>query len=126
MRTTPSRFNAFTAAGDPAERGYEAAPPPALPPPPPPLDLSAIEKHHPAVTRALTLLWGRPEMNQYFQKVASGLDPALNLLPAAMAELLLLAEIHRRICPYQPAKSVEELYGKGRWADTWKPARHRG
>jgi len=79
----------------------------------------------PAVVRALTLLWGHPEMNQYFEKVWSGRDPSLNLDPESMAEVMLLAAIHQRVCPYRPAKSVEDLYGTGRWADTWKPARVR-
>ena len=37
----------------------------------------------------------------------------------------MLAAIHQRICPYKPACTVEDLYGAGRWADTWKPARPR-
>ena len=41
----------------------------------------------------------------------------------AMSELMMLAAIHQRICPYKPARKVEELYGAGHWADTWKPAR---
>ena len=86
---------------------------------------SSVEKRYPAVVRALTLLWGHPEMNQYFEKVWSGRDPSLNLDPESMAEVMLLAAIHQRVCPYRPAKSVEVLYGTGRWADTWKPARVR-
>ncbi|HTN48419.1 MAG TPA: hypothetical protein VMK32_03200 [Burkholderiaceae bacterium] len=84
-----------------------------------------LERYHPAVVRSLTLLWGYPEMNQYFEKVWSGQDPTLNLEPVAMSELMMLAAIHQRICPYTPARQVEDLYGSGRWADTWKPARLR-
>ncbi len=85
-----------------------------------------IEARYPAVVRALTLLWGYPEMNQYFEKAWTGQDPSLGQLePDAMAELMMLAAIHQRICPYRPAKKVEELYGGGRWADTWQPARLR-
>jgi len=123
MRTTPSRFSAY--AGMTGDRSYEAAPAAARQAAAvPAAEVSVIEQHYPAVTQALTLLWGRPEMNQYFLKISSG--NASDLTPAAMAELMLLADIHRRICPHQPAKSVEELYGKGRWADTWKLARQRG
>jgi len=86
---------------------------------------SVLERQYPAVVRALTLLWGFPEMNQYFEKVWSGQDPSLNLEPAALSELMMLAAIHQRICPHTPARKVEELYGAGRWADTWKPARPR-
>lgn len=123
MRTTPSRFSAYTAmTGD---RAYEAAPTLAKAPVLPVAGTSFIEQRHPAIVQALTLLWGRPEMNQYFQKIADGHAPAPELNPAALAELMLLADIHRRICPFRPAKSVEDLYGKGHWADTWKPARQR-
>lgn len=120
MRTTPSRFSAYVGA-DPLESlpaARRAATTPG--------DASVIEERYPAVVRALTLLWGYPEMNQYFEKVWSGQDPALAKLdPAAMAELMVLAAVHQRVCPYRPAKKVEEFYGSGRWADTWKPARLR-
>lgn len=87
--------------------------------------LSVLERRHPAVIQTLRLLWGYPELNQYFEKVSSGRDSSLNLTPDAMAELMLLASVHQRICAHCPAKPVEELYGSGRWADTWKPARLR-
>jgi hypothetical protein len=121
MRTTTSRFSAF--AGK-VELPFEANPTAS-----PSIDRSvesAIEQHYPAVKRSLTLLWGHPEMNQYFEKVWSGQDPTLNLDPQAMSELMLLAAVHERVCPFLPAKKVEDLYGAGRWADTWKPARLRG
>lgn len=124
MRTTPSRFSAYTAmTGD---RAYAAAPAETKAPARPVAQMSVIEERHPAVVQALTLLWGRPEMNKYFQKIADGHPPAPELNPAALAELMLLADIHRHICAFQPAKSVEDLYGKGHWADPWKPARVRG
>jgi hypothetical protein len=124
MRTPISRFSAFAGTADRAHEGYptvtavQHAPVGDEP-------RSAVEKNYPGVARALTLLWGHPEMNQYFEKVWSGQDPSLNLDPAAMAEMMLLAAVHQRVCPYRPAKSVEDLYGTGRWADTWKPARAR-
>ncbi|MGH6612458.1 MAG: hypothetical protein ACRECQ_19605, partial [Burkholderiaceae bacterium] len=91
----------------------------------PPSSLSVLERRHPSVIQTLRLLWGFPELNQYFEKVYSGQDVSLNLAPDAMAELMLLASVHRRICPHRPAKPVEEVYG-GRRSDVWKPARHRG
>lgn len=121
MRTTPSRFSAFSGNVEPpveagpnvresTDRAVE----------------SAIEQRYPAVTRSLTLLWGHPEMNQFFEKISSGEDATLDLDPQALSELMLLAAVHQRVCPYMPAKKVEDLYGAGRWADTWKPARLRG
>ena len=84
-----------------------------------------LERRYPAVTRALTLLWGYPEMNQYFEKVWSGQDASIELDPVAMAELMLLASVHRLICPHKPAVKVEDIYGDGRRASAWQPARTR-
>jgi len=128
MRTSISRFAAF---GGMTSADFEGFPTvqPAVPATArlragaPDGNLSLLERHHPAVVRSLTLLWGYPEMNQFFEKVWSGQDASLNLEPAAMSELMMLAAIHQRICPYRPARKVEELYGAGHWADTWKPAR---
>ena len=122
MRTTPSRFSAFVGSVDPLLESTAAArrAPPAA------TESSVIEARYPAVVRALTLLWGYPEMNQYFEKAWSGQDPTINQLePEAIDELMMLAAIHQRICPYRPAKKVEEYYGGGHWADTWQPARLR-
>jgi hypothetical protein len=126
MRTPISRFSAFAGTDDQSREGYPTVMPAATTTAAPRDEQSsAVEKTYPAVVRALTLLWGHPEMNQYFEKVWSGQDPSLNLDPDAMAEVMMLAAVHQRICPFRPAKSVEEMYGAGRWADTWKPARPR-
>ena len=128
MRTTPSRFNGFVASVDPNLEGRPAPSVASNPVPATPANnshLSILERRHPAVIQTLRLLWGYPELNQYFEKVYSGRDSLLNLAPDAMAELMVLASVHQRICPHSPAKPVEELYGTGRWADTWKPARLR-
>lgn len=122
MRTTPSRFSAYVASVDPNIEGRPAtlhshASDAA--------GRSVLEQRYPAVVRSLTLLWGYPEMNQYFSKVSGGQDPSLDLDAAAMSELMVLADVHRRICPQSPAKSVQDIYGTGRWAEPWKPARHR-
>ena len=34
-----------------------------------------------------------------------------------MAELMVLAGVHQRICPHRPTATVKELYGSGRWSD---------
>lgn len=128
MRTTPSRFNSFVASVDP---NLEGRPVPSTRPQvvatarPPDNQLSVLEQRHPGVIQTLRLLWGYPELNQYFEKVYSGRDSSLNLEPAAMAELMVLAGVHQRICSHRPPTPVEELYGTGRWADPWKPARLR-
>lgn len=133
MRITPSRFSDFVAAIDP---DFDSRPAPGARPRvarPGALDqhdlgpgLSILEQRHPAVIQTLQLLWGYPEMNQFFEKVYTGCDPSLNFAPDAMAELMVLASLHQKVCPHRPAKAVQELYGAGRWADPWKPARLRG
>ncbi len=128
MRTTSSRFNAFVASVDPNLEGRPAPRPPqptAATAPVTETSLSVLERRHPAVIQTLRLLWGYPELNQYFEKVYSGRDSSLNLAPDAMAELMVLAGVHQRICPHRPAARIEELYGVGRRSEPWKPARLR-
>lgn len=128
MRTTPSRFTAFVASVDPNLEGRPASSPlqPMLATAPADeTSLSVLERRHPAVIQTLRLLWGYPELNQYFEKVYSGRDSSLNLAPDAMAELMVLAGVHQRICPHRPAARIEDLYGAGRWSEPWKPARLR-
>lgn len=128
MRTTPSRFSTYVALVDPNLEGRPVArttPHLAASAQPQSTQLSVLEQRHPAVIQTLRLMWGYPELNQYFEKVYSGSDSSLNLEPAAMAELMVLAGVHQRICPHRPAKPVEEFYGAGRWVDPWKPARLR-
>jgi hypothetical protein len=126
MRTTSSRFNAFVAPieanleGPVAAHARVRASAPASD-----TCLSVLERRHPAVIQTLRLLWGYPELNQYFEKVYSGRDASLNLAPDAMAELMVLASVHQRICPHRPAATVQELYGSSRLSDPWKPARLR-
>ena len=128
MRTTLSRFNAFVTSidqnleGQPASNASQRA---VAASPVSDASLSVLERRHPAVIQTLRLLWGYPELNQYFEKVYSGRDCSLNLAPDAMAELMVLAGVHQRICPHRPATSVKELYGPGRWSEPWKPARLR-
>jgi hypothetical protein len=122
MRTTPSRFAAYAEPAEdvPAPRTDPSAAADAIHD-----ERSLLERQYPAVTRALTLLWGYPEMNQYFEKAWGGQDTSLDLDPAAMSELMTLAAVHRYICPYKPAVKVADIYGDGRRASTWEPARSR-
>ena len=128
MRTTSSRFNAFIASVDANLEGRPTLTPRARTITPTPGNetcLSVLERRHPAVIQTLLLLWGYPELNQYFEKVYTGRDSSLNLAPDAMAELMVLASVHQRICPHCPAATVQELYGSSRLSDPWKPARLR-
>ncbi len=128
MRATSSRFNAFVASIDANLEGRPALSPSTHAPASASDSdacLSVLERRHPAVIQTLRLLWGYPELNQYFEKVYSGRDASLNLAPDAMSELMVLASVHQRICPHRPAATVQELYGSSRLSDPWKPARLR-
>jgi hypothetical protein len=125
MRTTSSRFNAFVASIDANLEGRPASAQTAPATPTSDACLSALERRHPAVIQTLRLLWGYPELNQYFEKVYSGRDSSLNLAPDAMAELMVLANVHQRICPQRPVATVREIYGSSRLSDPWQPARLR-
>jgi len=128
MRATSSRFNAFVASIDANLEGQPSASAGARTAPTTASSdacLSVLERRHPAVIQTLRLLWGYRGLNQYFEKVYSGRDSSLNLAPDAMAELMVLASVHQRICPQRPAASVRDIYGSSRLADPWQPARLR-
>lgn len=127
MRTTPSRFAAYAAptgsggsGGSGSASGNSESPAPTDHAA---TELSVLERDYPEVIRALTLLWGYPEMNQYFEKAWSGQDSSLNLDPTAMSELMTLAAVHRHVCPFNPAVQVDDIYGDGRRGSAWQPAR---
>ena len=85
-----------------------------------------LERNHPAVVRTVSLLWGHPELTNFIERVAAGLDPRLaHIEPAALAELMLLGEIHRLICPRQDRRIVD-THPIGRLGGAWRPAVHRG
>jgi hypothetical protein len=123
MRTPPSRFSSFVLSLDPDLEGQ-----PIVTPAPRQVGSapSALEQRYPAAVRTLTLLWGYPELNQWFDKIAAGVDPRLTFEPAALAELMLLSSLHQRICPQRPARTIDEVYGTGQWGGPWRPARYRG
>lgn len=124
MRTTPSRFGALAVPAGPSPPGGSGAivqrsSPNAR-------ELSALESRYPGVVRTLTLLWGHPELTHFLARVAAGLDPRLtHIEPAAMAELMLLGEIHRCICPRND-RPLGDAQPFNRWAGAWRPAVFRG
>jgi hypothetical protein len=120
MRTTPSPFSAFALDVDPDIdlRPVTLDLPRRLPSQP-----SVLERDHPAIVRTLTLLWGYPELNQYFDNIASGLDTRLSGLdPTAMAELMLLSAVHQGVCPHRPPPKIETEYGAVRLGRPWRSA----
>jgi hypothetical protein len=125
MRATPSRFGSPPVASGPVPAsgpGAAAARDPAASA----RELSVLESRHPGVVRTITLLWGHPELTDFLARVAAGLDPRLaHIEPAAMAELMLLGEIHRSICPQLGPRAVEPQ-PINRFGGAWRPAVHRG
>jgi hypothetical protein len=84
---------------------------------------SVLEACHPDIVQAITLLWGYPEMNAYFEKLwmADGNHPPI--APEAMSELMLLAGVHRWLTPQRPARNLASIYDASvappRQRDVW-------
>jgi len=77
-------------------------------------DTSIIEARHPDIARAISLLWGYPEMNEYFDRLwlADGDQGPID--PDAMSELMLLSRVHQSLVPQRPGRSLAALYGGNR------------
>ena len=54
---------------------------------------SALEALHPEIVQAITLLWGYPEMDVYFEKLWLDDGNGSPIAPEAMSELMLLAGV---------------------------------
>ena len=110
----------ITARQRPAATGSgSSAPEPQFEPALDPLDdLSIIEARHPDIARAITLLWGYPEMNEYFERiwVADGFHAPID--PDAMSELMLLGRLHQAITPQRPGRSMASILSNNRWQQT--------
>ena len=81
-------------------------------------ETSIVEARHPEIARAVSLLWGFPEMNEYFDRLwlADGDQGPID--PDAMSELMLLSRVHQSIVPQRPGRSLAALYGGNRVHDT--------
>ncbi len=90
---------------------------------------SALEARYPAIALTITLLWGYPEMNDYFSKLwlADGQSEPID--PEAMADLMLLARIHQHLAPSRPQRSMSGMLGtdQSRFMDDdrWATSRRR-
>jgi len=76
--------------------------------------LSVLEVRRPDMARAITLLWGHPEMDEYFQRLWLSDGNQLPIDPDAMSELMLLAQVHRVLFPRRPERSLANIYGGDR------------
>jgi hypothetical protein len=84
---------------------------------------SVLEAMHPDIVQAITLLWGYPEMNTYFEKLWLDDGSGVPIAPEAMSELMLLASVHGCLSPQRPARNMASIYdvshAHSRPADIW-------
>ncbi len=71
---------------------------------------SVLEAQHPDIVQAITLLWGYPEMNAYFEKLWLDDGTGAPIAPEAMSDLMLLAGVHRWLAPQRPVRSMASIY----------------
>ncbi len=74
-------------------------------------DRSVLEMRYPGIAHAITLMWGYPEMNEYFRKLWLADGNQTPIEPEAMSELMLLAQIHLHIVPERPQRTLASIYG---------------
>jgi hypothetical protein len=72
---------------------------------------SVIETRYPGMAQAISLMWGYPEMNAYFDRlwIADGSQTPID--PEAMSEFMLLAQVHQMLVPQRPGRSLATIYG---------------
>lgn len=73
---------------------------------------SKLERCYPAMARAIELLWGYPEMNEYFAKLWIADGDAEPIDPEVMADLMLLARVHQDVVPTRPRATMASIYGR--------------
>jgi hypothetical protein len=74
-------------------------------------DRSVLESRHPGMVQAICLMWGYPELNAYFERLWLADGSQTPIVPEAMSELMLLAQLHRAIVPQRPGRSLATIYG---------------
>ena len=78
---------------------------------------SVLEVMHPDIAKAITLLWGYPEMNEYFDRLWLADSGSRPIDPDAMSELMLLARVHQHLVPARPRRQLSDLYGGSKLYD---------
>jgi hypothetical protein len=71
---------------------------------------SVLESLHPEFVQAITLLWGHPEMNLYFERLWLDDGSRAPIAPEAMSELMLLAGVHQWLTPQRPSRNMASFY----------------
>lgn len=72
---------------------------------------SVLETRYPGIAQAITLMWGYPEMNDYFRKLWLADGNQTPIEPDAMSELMLLAQVHLHLVPQKPQRTLASIYG---------------
>jgi hypothetical protein len=85
---------------------------------------SVIETRYPGMAHAISLMWGYPEMNAYFDRLWLADGSQTPITPDAMSELMLLAQVHQSLVPQRPGRSLATIYGTeysgGGARDVWE------
>jgi hypothetical protein len=73
--------------------------------------LTEIEKNFPRIVAAITLLWGNPEMDAYFNRIAvDDRGDREGFPPDVMSDILFLASLHADAYSFD---STEARYANG-------------
>lgn len=83
---------------------------------------SVLEARYPGMAHSISLMWGYPELNAYFDKLWLADGTQTPLTPDAMSELMLLAQVHQQLVPQRPGRSLSTIYGSDyapRRKDVW-------
>ena len=87
-------------------------------------DRSILESRYPGMLQAISLMWGYPEMNAYFDRLWLADGSQTPIHPEAMSELMFLAQIHQVIVPQRPGRTLATIYGTdythARRRDVWE------
>ncbi|HTT10599.1 MAG TPA: hypothetical protein VMG60_06905 [Burkholderiaceae bacterium] len=85
---------------------------------------SVLESRYPGMVQAICLMWGYAELNAYFDRLWLADGSQTPIVPEAMSELMLLAQIHQAIVPQRPGRSLATIYGtdytRGSRRDVWE------
>jgi hypothetical protein len=85
---------------------------------------SVLETRYPGMLQAISLMWGYPELNAYFDRLWLADGTQTPIVPEAMSELMLLAQVHQSIVPQRPGRSLSTIYGtqydRGSRRDVWE------
>jgi len=74
-------------------------------------DRSALERRYPGIVSAVTVQWGHPEMNDYFDRLWLADSTSTPIDPEAMSDLMVLAQVHQWLAPRRQQHSLATIYG---------------